>query len=221
MLITIPQPLMIWMIKMTLYTLSRTLLVAITLMVPPLSKAMAEEKNLDDYKSFVADVGDKITDLFANKSKSMTDKKKDFQTILRSYFNIKAIGKFVLSRHWRTASSEQQESYLKLFEKALIENYSEHFNSYHNEKLQVISARTSGDKGVIVKTHVKRPQGGEPLGVDWKLFDVKGEKTIFDLVINGVSMGNSLRSEYSSLYQNSGGTIDDLLNALRKKYGNE
>lgn len=177
-------------------------------------------ESLEEYKSFVKDVGERITYLFADKNKSLNQRKEHFRSILENDFDISAIGKFVLARHWRKADPSQQQEFLNLFKEALVENYSKHFNDYHGEHLYIISARKTKDTGVIVQTQVKRPQGGEPLRVDWKVFSVKGSKRSVDLVINGASMSISLRTEYDALIQSKGGTMEGLLQALREKYKN-
>lgn len=177
-----------------------------------------EKAELSSYTEFVKKVGDQIVDLFSDKKNSMTKRKQVFQSILENYFSINAIGKFVLARYWRQASEAEQNEYVKVFKKALIENYSSHFDNYHNERLEILGARQTSDKGVIVQTRVVRPGGGEPLNVDWKVFKVQGGMKVFDLIVNGASMSISLRTEYASLIQSNGGTVRGLVQALQKKY---
>jgi phospholipid transport system substrate-binding protein len=174
--------------------------------------------DLKAYKTFVQSVGDKIVDLFAHKEAPLEQRKKEFLSILESDFSIKSIGKFVLGRYWRQGTEAEQEAYIAVFKKALVENYSSHFNAYNNEKLKVLSARLMADRGVVVQTQVIRPNGGEPLMVDWKIFQVKDRFKIFDLIVNGASMSISLRTEYAGLIQSQGGTMKGLIQALEKKY---
>jgi phospholipid transport system substrate-binding protein len=177
-----------------------------------------EVSNLSSYTDFVKEVGDKIVDLFADKSAPLESRKKVFQGILENYFSIKSIGKFVLARYWRQASESERNEYITIFKTALVENYSSHFNEYNNEHLEIIGARVSTDKGVLVQTRIIRPGIREPLLVDWKLFRVENNLKVFDLIVSGASMSISLRTEYSSMIQSNGGTVSGLIQALKKKY---
>lgn len=180
--------------------------------------ASQTNQDLAEYNSFVQGVGSQIVNLFANKQNPLSQRKQAFRQILKQHFSIESIGKFVLARYWRSATDTQKNNYLNLFEEALVENYSSHFDDYHNEKLEILNSRRTNDKGVLVQTRILRPQGGEPLIVDWKLFQVDGKTKVFDLIVNGASMSISLRTEYGSMVQANGGTVDGLLSALREKY---
>ena len=191
------------------------LLIAVVFTAPSLGMAKSD---FSEAEKFVTDVGNEIVGVFADKSSPRQDRKERFRKILIQHFNIQSIGKFVLRRHWATATDPQREEFLKLFETALVENYSTHFDNYKNEKLKVSGARASGADGIIVQSDIIRPQGGEPLHVDWKIYPVEGRLMAFDLVVNGVSMSQSQRTEYGTLIQNNGGTLEGLLATLRAKY---
>ena len=173
-----------------------------------------------EYENFVESTGNEIIQVLVHKETPMSKRKENFRAILRTKFSIPSIGKFVLARYWRQADDGQKARYLKLFETAIVENYSAQFDNYSNEKLQVIGVHKMEDGGILVNSKVLRPSGAEPLLVDWKVFHHKKDNTfkIVDLVVNGVSMSITQRSEYAGLIQGAGGNIDTFLNNLSKKY---
>jgi phospholipid transport system substrate-binding protein len=171
----------------------------------------------EEAQKFVIDVGNQIVHILANKQKPLDVRKEEFRKILQEYFNIPAIGRFVLGRYWRQANDDQKQQYLQLFEDAIVESYSAQFDSYDNEKLQVLSAHTTGKGGILVKSEVLRPQGGDPLKVDWQIFQTKSGLKVHDIIVNGVSMSITQRSEYASIIQSKGRGIEGLLDVMRNK----
>lgn len=202
-------------------------LVATGMIMAPLSTAFAEddrgskaevESTTASEKDFVQKVGNEIVKILADRNSNIDERRERFRKVLRENFDIKSIGKFVLGRYWRTISDDQKSQFLKLFEDALVENYSSQFDNYHNESLEVKGSRDSKAGGTIVQSQVIRPQGGNPLNVDWKVFSVKdGSYKILDIVVDGVSLSNTQRSTYAATIQNNNGSIDALLSSMQDK----
>lgn len=180
------------------------------------NEASVSEKG-HSYETFVNDIGNQIIGILVDRNSPMEDRRERFRQILKSVFEIKSIGKFVMARYWRTMNDEQKAEFLKLFEDALVENYSAQFDNYNNEKLSVLSSHETKDGGKIVQSQIVRPKGGEPLSVDWKVFDTKNGMKIYDLIVNGVSLSITQRSLYASTIQNNNGSIDALLTSMRDK----
>lgn len=183
-------------------------------------EAAAASVSEKEYQNFVESTGNEIIQVLVHKETPMEKRKDNFREILRTKFSIPSIGKFVLARYWRQADDSQKARYLKLFETAIVENYSAQFDNYSNEKLQVTGTHPMDDGGVLVNSKVLRPSGAEPLLVDWKVFYHKkdGAFKVVDLVVNGVSMSITQRSEYAGLIQSAGGNMDTFLDNLSKKY---
>lgn len=179
--------------------------------------AQAAKADLEGYQSFITDVGNQIVAILANRSSSLDQRREQFRNVLKKNFNIKSIGKFVLARHWRKMTEEQKSRFIELFEDALVENYSSQFDNYNNESLKVIGVRDSKDGGVKVQSEVIRPQGGNSLKVEWKVFNRNGQYSILDISIDGVSLSNTQRSTYDSTIQNNNGSVESLLNSMAEK----
>ena len=76
----------------------------------------------------------------------------------------------------------------------------------------------------MVQSTIIRPAGGPPLKVDWKVFQTKGGLKVLDIIVDGVSMSITLRSEYMGVFQSKGGAtgggIDGLFTYLKEKIAN-
>lgn len=96
-------------------------------------------------------------------------------------------------------------------------SYATRFKEYTSEKFEITGSRVEADGGVTVLSHIVRPRG-EPISIDWKIFaDKTGQMRIYDVILEGISMSITLRSEYASVIQQGGGTLQALNNALEKK----
>lgn len=175
-----------------------------------------KEQNSEQCKEFITTLGNNIINILVNKQKPLQDRKEQFRQVLRNYFDIPEIGKFVLARYWKRATESEQVEYINLFENAIVENYAAQFDNYQNEILEVRQVRQTPDGGVIVMSEIKRLAGSPPLKVDWKIFNTKQGLRVYDIFVNGVSMSITQRSEYAAIMNQSGGRIEDLLNVMRQ-----
>lgn len=176
--------------------------------------AEADEATLNEARQFVVQIGNEIIRILVNKNKPLTERKSEFRKVLRSDFNINAIGKFALGRYWRIATDEQKRQYLELFEDSIVESYAAQFDNYSNEKLVVLGSRATQKGGILVQSHILRPRGGEPLKVDWQIFKGKDGQKIYDIIINGVSMSITQRSEYAAAIKSTG-SIENFISKMR------
>lgn len=170
-------------------------------------------------KIFMLDIGNRVIALLTDKSISPQEQTAQFQEILETKFNLKAIGKFVLGRYWKHASPEEKEKFLNLFKATTIASYATRFKEYTSEKFEILGARPERDEGITVLTRIMHPNG-QAILIDWKLFEKKGKLQIYDVILEGISMGITQRSEYASVIQQGGGKMQALLQALEAKAGN-
>jgi phospholipid transport system substrate-binding protein len=138
-----------------------------------------------------------------------------FRELLRDYFDVPGIGQFVLGRYWRTATPQEQQEFLKLFQEYVAQAYSGRLAEYAGEPFKVIGSRPSNDE-TIVSSQVIR-SGGNPVQIDWYVANQGGKPRITDVYVAGVSMKVTQRDEFASVIQHDGGKIDGLLNRLRQK----
>ena len=167
-------------------------------------------------EAFINSMGDRALGFLSNSNLSKAQKQKEFKKLLNASFDMKTIGRFALGRNWRSATPVQQKEYLQLFENMIVDVYSSRFGEYKGEKFKVNGHRNDGKKDILVNSFIV-PNGGSQVKVDWRVRDFNGTLKVIDVIIEGVSMSLTQRSDFSSVIQRGGGKVEVLLEHLRKK----
>ena len=139
-----------------------------------------------------------------------------FRELFRTNFDCPGIARFVLGRYWRTASNEEQQEFVKLFEDYVVFVYTARLSNFGGETMKVRGSRSVGD-GVIVSTDMISSGRTTPLRIDWRLVSANGFYKISDVIVEGISMAVTQRSEFASVVQRNGGQIQSLLALMREK----
>ncbi|MGH1456116.1 MAG: MlaC/ttg2D family ABC transporter substrate-binding protein [Alphaproteobacteria bacterium] len=170
----------------------------------------------DEAQGFISNLSEQGIGFLQNKDISQEEREKEFRKLLQNNFDMKTIGRFALGRYWKTSSKEQQNEYLDLFENMIVNVYSRRFSEYNGEALTVKSARPEGKADVLVQSSII-PANGSEVSVDWRVRKKKnGQFKVIDIMVEGVSMSLTQRSDFASVIQRGGGNIDVLLAHLRK-----
>lgn len=142
---------------------------------------------------------------------------KRFRTFLNANFDIDNIGRFVLGRYARTATPEQLGEYNDLFQQLLTRMYEQKFTEYRGQTLTVTGSRlAAGDNFALVQSQVNDPAQPSPINVEWRVVN-RDQMQVADVVVEGISMGLSQRSEFASVIQRNGGSFEALLDVMRKQ----
>jgi phospholipid transport system substrate-binding protein len=139
-----------------------------------------------------------------------------FRQLFEEDFNIPAISRFVLGRYWRVATPEQQHEFIRLFTNYIALVYANQLAQYNGERLQVTGSRSAPD-GQLVASEIIRSDGHPPARVEWLLSPQGGAYKVNDVIVEGISMAVTQRSEFASVIQRNGGQLQGLIAALRQK----
>ena len=183
-----------------------------------MSAGVALADGVDAAKGFIQKLGDEAVGTIAATQNDEDARLRQFRGLLNENFDVPGIGRFVLGRYWRIATPEQRDEYLKLFEESIIRTYARRFSDYSGETVSVDKARRDGEDFILVDSLIQRPSGG-PVAVTWRLLDQGGTFKIVDVVVEGVSMSVTQRSDFSSVIQSGGGNIEALLKVMRERLG--
>ncbi len=143
-----------------------------------------------------------------------TEKIARFRDLFITYFDVPSIGRFVLGRNWRTASPQEQERFLELFQEVNVFTWARRFGDYDGQDLVIGQASRDGDSGAFVDSQVEQAGGQQPIHVRWRLRERGDTYKVVDLIIEGVSMAITYRQEYNSVIQQAGGDISALNDRL-------
>jgi phospholipid transport system substrate-binding protein len=173
-----------------------------------------------DAKKFIENLGATALSSLTGSTLTPADRETRFRGLLVSDFDMPGISKFVLGRYWKIATPDQQTEFQKLLEDLLVQSYAKVFAQYGGEKFKVVNARGNDDGSTIVNSSIDRPNG-DIIRLDWRVEDEGGTSKITDLLVEGVSLRTTHRSDVSSAIQSNGGTVKGMLDALREKVGSQ
>ena len=167
--------------------------------------------------TFLKSLADKAVTSLTDADVPRPERIERFRVMFRESFAVRSIGKFVLGRNWRRANESEREEYLVLFEDLMVVTYVDRFQRYAGEALKVIKARAENDTIATVFSEIERPGGAKPIRVDWRVGTNGTIYKVLDVIVEGTSMSNTLRSDFGSIVRREGNKIAGLLTALREK----
>jgi phospholipid transport system substrate-binding protein len=191
------------------------LLMALSVVVSPLRAGAVG----DQARVFIEGLAETAVAALTEPNVARDERERRARTLLTENFAVPTIGQWVLGRYWRVATPAERQEYMKLFEDLIVVTYVNRFNQYSGEKL-VVTRTTDSDEGgdVIVYSEIARP-GGSPIEVGWRVRTKDGSNKIVDVYVEGISMGQTQRSEFGSIIQNNGGSVAALLDEMRRRLG--
>jgi phospholipid transport system substrate-binding protein len=145
----------------------------------------------------------------------------DLHSVLDEGTDLSLLGRLVLGRYWRDANPRQRTEYLRLFRHYMLQTFVQRLRQYAGAdlgqpgaRLQIIASRPVGERDILVQSRVAPPTS-QPLRVDWRLRERPGEPVIIDLIVEGISLLVTQRSEFAAVLERSG--VDGLLTELRAR----
>lgn len=170
-----------------------------------------------DPATFIDHLASKAIPVLTDSSLPRGEREAQFRRLMNEGFDVRQIAQLVTGRYWRQASEEQKQNLVELLEDYLVQLYSARFTEYANVSLQVNGARPEAE-GTLVHSTLVRPNAA-PVSLDWRVEEADGRHIITDLVVEGVSMVITQRSEFASVIRQGGGQVQALIDVLRRKVG--
>jgi phospholipid transport system substrate-binding protein len=194
----------------------RCLLTAVFVLTATSANAAPPPVNPADAVAFMNQLWDRTVEVL-NKKADPAVREARFRQLFRDDFDAPGIARFVLGRYWRTVSEEEQQEFVKLFEDYVVFVYTVRFGDFGGQSFKIRGSHSDGN-GVIVSTDVISPGNPTPLRLDWRLVtDDKGAYKVNDVIVEGISMTATQRSEFASVVQRSGGQVQSLISMMREK----
>lgn len=177
---------------------------ALTAALPSIAVGLSQNAAVSFIQKVVADVH-----VIINSGKPEDQMLVDFDAIFRDYGEVSLIAKTALGAPGRKASKSQLSAYIKAFQGYISRKYGRQFQKFAGAEINVISSRDAGTKGVLVKSLVDRPVKSD-FDLEWWVIEINGRPKMFDLIIEGISLISSERTEIGALLESVGGDIGKL-----------
>jgi phospholipid transport system substrate-binding protein len=198
--------------------LSKILPLFVFLMMP-LMAVPAQAADTARATAFIQKLGDSAIGILADKSLPEEQASKKFRDILHDNFDLNMLGKFALGpTTWKGLNEKQKEEYMRLFETLVVGIYSDRFKTYSGETFMAGTAKSESATDSYVTSFIVKPDSGTPpTQVDWRVRETGGSHRIIDVIVEGVSMSVTKRSEFSAAISQQGGDFNAFLELLRAK----
>lgn len=141
--------------------------------------------------------------------------------VIENETNLSLLARMTLGRYWRQASAHQRKVFSDVFRRYLLQSFTSRLRRYAGsglgtvqDRFVVTATKRAGKNDVVVRSLIKPPSGA-PLHVDWRLRSREGRFYIIDLVVEGVSLLITQRSEFGSVVERIG--IDGLIGELQTR----
>jgi phospholipid transport system substrate-binding protein len=167
-------------------------------------------------QNFINSMARRALDFLGNAQQTQGQKTESFRRLLEENYDMETIGRFTLGRYWKTATPQQRTEYQRLFKKRVVEMYSQRFSEYKGQKFETVSARPEGENDTIVTSKIIPADGAQEIMVDWRVRYKDGRYRVVDVIVEGVSMSVTQRSDFSSVIQQGGGDVQVLIDHLKK-----
>lgn len=168
-------------------------------------------------ENFISSMARRALDFLGNAQQTQAQKSESFRRLLEDNYDMETIGRFTMGRYWKTATPAQRAEYQRLFKKRVVEMYSNRFSEYKGQKFETRGARADGENDTIVSSMIIPVDGTPEVTVDWRVRYKDGRYRVVDVIVAGVSMSVTQRSDFASVIQQGGGDVQVLIDHLKQK----
>ena len=199
---------------------SRRLLppLAVLVLALAVSPGRAGAEPTRDPKVFIQHFGNRAIEILTVNGLTDQELADRFRSLFIEGFDVPAIARRVLGRYWPRASGAERNEYLSLFEDYVVHIYASRFRQYSGETFKAQDMRRGSAEYIVVASELVSPDpAAPPIRVDWLVANSGKDYKIQDVIIEGVSMVVTQRSEFASVIRQRGGKVAGLIDALRQK----
>jgi len=127
-------------------------------------------------------------------------------------FNYSQMVQRSLAKNYKGRTDKEREEFTRLFKKLLENSYASKIENYQDETINYVDEKVKGNFA-LVKTQIVRKDG--TIDVDYKLINENGKWTVYDFVIEEVSLIRNYRSQFSKIIKTE--SYNALVAKLTKK----
>lgn len=175
----------------------------------------AQATDAEGAKAYASSIGDKVLAVMNDEALQNSQKLAQLEDLFVDVVDVDWVGRFVLGKHWRTATEPQREAYLDAYRDFLIKHYTSRFAEYSGETFTIDDAETRRKGEYMVRMNIQRPRGQAPVIVDYMLRENGDSFKVFDIIVEGVSLISTQRSEFDAAAARNG--VDKLTEMLKNK----
>ncbi|WP_103332379.1 MlaC/ttg2D family ABC transporter substrate-binding protein [Pseudotabrizicola formosa] len=148
-----------------------------------------------------------------NSGKSASAMYGDFERIFARYADVPTIARSALGPAARGASQAQLTAFTKAYQSYIARKYGARFREFIGGQIEVTGARQV--KSYFEVISVAKLRGQAPFDLRWHVSDRSGKDLFFNIIIEGVNMLASERTEIGAMLDRRRGDINGLIEDLK------
>lgn len=137
----------------------------------------------------------------------------EIRRVAQGLFDFNEMARLTLAGHWKDRSLREQEEFVRLFTDLLERSYLTTIENYAGERITFVGESISGPYA-RVRSRITTERRME-ISIDYRLIESGARWTVYDVVLDGVSLVSNYRSQFNSLIRTS--SFADLLTKLRSR----
>ncbi|KTD20716.1 MlaC/ttg2D family ABC transporter substrate-binding protein [Legionella londiniensis] len=130
--------------------------------------------------------------------------------------DVTGMSRSVLGRNvWNKATAAEKRAFTREFTQLVIRTYASPLAEYSDEKVKFLPLRGGINSRFVRVNSVIVRSNGQNIPLSYSLVSKNGQWKIYDLSVEGVSLLQSFRSQFSQVLQNS--NMQELIQQMRKQ----
>ena len=130
-------------------------------------------------------------------------------------FDFISMSKWVLGKHWKTASETQRSKFITHFKALLVRTYARALLEYSGQNIKYYPAEQNPQSNLaVVRTELTSSSSAQ-LPILYRMHQKNEEWKVVDVAVDGVSLVTTYRGSFATQIKKNG--FDALLNELSKK----
>ena len=118
----------------------------------------------------------------------------------------------VMAKYYKRATKQQQQEFVEVFRKGLIETYSNALVGFDNQQVKVMQPTTPQKKPErpIITIEITG-RDGSVYKVDYNLILLDGQWKLRNVIINGINIGLQFRSQFQASMSRNNNNLDEVI----------
>lgn len=178
--------------------------------------AVADRADAGEATEVMRGTIDEVLRILADKDLKQPAKANERRQLLEKVvgerFDYQEMSRRSLGAAWNNLSEKEKQEFVGLFQTLLVNTYADKIESYTGDGVQYVNERNEKE---YAEVRTKVLTGKTEIPLDYRLLHKGPDWRVYDVVVDGVSLVNNYRGQFSKILRNS--SYADLVDQLRKK----
>lgn len=143
------------------------------------------------------------------------ERKQRVRQIIFEAFDFDEMARIALRSHWDRLTPQQRAEFVRLFGDVFERSYNRLVLRFLPEREAEYGAETIQQQRAEVKTTLVVRKTNEQLPVDYRLIEKEQRWSVYDVVVDGISLAHNYRAQFDRIIRSS--SYDELLRRMKSR----